>query len=95
MDAQASTALYPIESAVGRALEQAQTDQDGYQIRRLTAVSEALSKVRTVCDGAKLSEREEKHARELLLDIADHSVWPLSNLALQPFVAFVRSCKTA
>jgi len=87
-----STALYAIETALGRAMTQAKNDLNANESIRIMRATEALRVVGPVCVGHTLTEAEDKFARELLLDLVGRNSNHKSPAVLMPFVLFVRTC---
>lgn len=85
------TTLYALQSAIGRAIEQAQQDKTVYELGRLNKAAAALHMVSDVCSGRSLTEEEERFARFMLMEIVDHHS-KVTTMAMMPFVQFVRSC---
>lgn len=83
--------LYPLQSAIGRAIEQALQDNVLYEFGRLNKAAAALHMVSDVCSGRSLTEEEERFARLLLMEIVEHH-GKVTTMAMMPFVQFVRSC---
>ncbi|MEK7601016.1 MAG: hypothetical protein AAB480_00595 [Patescibacteria group bacterium] len=87
-----NAALYAIETALGRAMTQAQNDLDAGESIRVMRAIEALRVVGPVCVGHTLTEAEDKFARELLLDLVGRNSDHKSPAVLMPFVLFIRTC---